>query len=287
MGCSHRQPDVRVVGDEHVPASLSGSNRRRRPTRGRGRAARPPCAVRTGRATSPSSQQQLAGARRARRRRPSRRAAPAGPARAPGGGRGRATVAERAAALALAHHRRGALLAEPRDRRRGRPAPRRPRAAARRASVAGRMPRTSTPRRSRVAHQRRRRVEAHRLRVEQRAQERRGVVPPQPGALVGEQRERRGVRLGEAERREGEDLVEHRAGRVLRARRGRRAPSRNACHCASIAARERRRLMARRRVSAWPGVKPASAYGHVEHLVLEDDHAERLARARSSSSGWS
>ena len=37
------------------------------------------------------------------------------------------------------------------------------------------------------------------------------------------------------------------------------APSRNACHCASIAARERRRLIARRSVSACPAVKPASA----------------------------
>ena len=61
----------------------------------------------------------------------------------------------------------------------------------------------------RVAHEARRRIEAHRLRVQERAQELGRIVVPKPRRLVGEQRERGGVRLGEAERREPEDLPEH------------------------------------------------------------------------------
>ena len=49
-------------------------------------------------------------------------------------------------------------------------------------------------------------VEAHRLLVEQRAEELRRVVDPQPGRLVGEQAEGGRVRLGEAEAGEALDL---------------------------------------------------------------------------------
>src|SRR5262249_41702187 len=50
----------------------------------------------------------------------------------------------------------------------------------------------------RVAHERRRRVEAHRLRVQERREELARVVVPQPRRLVCKQPERRRVRLREA-----------------------------------------------------------------------------------------
>ena len=59
----------------------------------------------------------------------------------------------------------------------------------------------------RIAHERRRRIEAHRLRVQERAEELARVVAPQPRRLVREQRERRRVRLRKAEPREADELV--------------------------------------------------------------------------------
>jgi hypothetical protein len=52
------------------------------------------------------------------------------------------------------------------------------------------------------------RVEAHRLLVQERAEELGPVVDPQPGRLVGEQAEGGGVRLGEAEAGEADHLLE-------------------------------------------------------------------------------
>ena len=58
-----------------------------------------------------------------------------------------------------------------------------------------------------VVHQRLRRVEAHRLRVEQRRAERGRVVQLEPGRGVDQQREADRVALGEAERGERLDLL--------------------------------------------------------------------------------
>ena len=109
----------------------------------------------------------------------------------------------------------------------------------------------------RVAHERRRRIEAHRLRVEQRGEELRRVVVAQPRRLVREQPERGRVRLREAEAREADELVvDHVRGRLVdalperaldEARRG--TPRARRC--------ERLRLIARRSPSASPTVKPA------------------------------
>ena len=72
-----------------------------------------------------------------------------------------------------------------------------------------------------------RRVEAHRLLVEQRAQELRAVVHAQPGRLVGEQAEGGAVGLREAEAREADDHAVDALGDLRRRRRGwPRAPSR-------------------------------------------------------------
>ena len=57
-------------------------------------------------------------------------------------------------------------------------------------------------------------VEAHRLLVEQRAEELERVVHAQPRRLVGQQPERRAVGLGEAEAREADDHVPHALGEL-------------------------------------------------------------------------
>ena len=59
------------------------------------------------------------------------------------------------------------------------------------------------------------RVEAHRLLVEQRAQELGPVVDAQPGRLVGQQAEGGAVGLGEAEAREADDHRPHALGQRL------------------------------------------------------------------------
>ena len=59
------------------------------------------------------------------------------------------------------------------------------------------------------------RIEAHRLLVEQRAQELRPVVDAQPRRLVGEQAEGGAVGLGEAEAREADDHRPHALGQRL------------------------------------------------------------------------
>ena len=58
----------------------------------------------------------------------------------------------------------------------------------------------------RVVDQCVRRVEAHRLLVQQATEELRPVVDPQPGRLVGQQPECGRVRLGETEAGEANDL---------------------------------------------------------------------------------
>ncbi len=127
----------------------------------------------------------------------------------------------------------------------------------------------------RVADERGGRVEAHRLLVEQRAQELGGVVPAQPGALVGQEAEGRRVRLGEAELGERHDLLEHAScdrlvdpaaaravaeGVPVRHHRLARAPpAHRTAQALGLALREAR-----------------ERDGDVEHLILVDDHAERV-----------
>ena len=77
----------------------------------------------------------------------------------------------------------------------------------------------------RVADERRRRIEPHRLGVQERAEELGRVVAAQPGRLVGEQAERRGVRLRKAEAGEADELVVDRVRRSARRSRCRAQPS--------------------------------------------------------------
>ena len=69
---------------------------------------------------------------------------------------------------------------------------------------------------ARAAHDLRRGVEAHRLRVEQRRGKRRGVMAFDPGRDIDEMGEARGVALGEAIFAEALDLVEAALGELGR-----------------------------------------------------------------------
>ena len=105
------------------------------------------------------------------------------------------------------------------------------------------------------------------------------VVNPQPGRLVGEQAEGRRVRLGEAEAGEAHDLLPDRLGDVARG-------------AALLGAGEELLLVgADGRLGAAPAHRAAQPLGlprgeagerhrHLEHLVLEDDRAERVAQHR-------
>ncbi len=129
----------------------------------------------------------------------------------------------------------------------------------------------------RVAHERRRRVEPHRLRVQERAQKLCRVVATQPRRLVREQRERRSVRLREPEAREADELVVDRVCRLLvdpvsvtavdeaRPERLDRLLAALAAHRAAQSFRLADR-------------EAGGRHRNVEHLVLEDDDAERVAK---------
>ncbi len=133
----------------------------------------------------------------------------------------------------------------------------------------------------RVAHERRGRVEAHRLLVQERAQELRGVVPAQPLRLVGEEPERSSVRLREAEPGEADELVED-------AVRGLRVDVVPLGALDEPPAVRLERVMAP--LAAHRAAQPlcvsdreaGERHSHLEHLVLEDDdavgRAKRLAQ---------
>ena len=126
----------------------------------------------------------------------------------------------------------------------------------------------------RVADEGGRRVEAHRLRVEERAEELGRVVVAQPGGLVGEQPERGRVRLREAEAGEADELVvDEVRGRAVDAVAGgtvdEALPVRLERGEAALAAH--RPAQPFRLADREAGERDRD----VEHLVLEDDHAER------------
>ena len=105
------------------------------------------------------------------------------------------------------------------------------------------------------------------------------VVHPQPGGLVGEQPEGRRVRLREAEPGEADDLVPHGRGGLAR------GPA------LSRPGQELLLVGADRRLGAAPAhrapqplrlarAEAGEGHRHLEHLVLEDDRAERVAQHR-------
>ena len=128
-----------------------------------------------------------------------------------------------------------------------------------------------------VADEAGRRIEAHRLRVQERAQELGRVVVAEPRRLVGEQRERGGVRLGEAEAREADELVvDPVGGLVVDAVRERALDEPR-----TMALQRLQAPLAAHRAPQPLGLadgEPGQRHRHLEHLVLEDDDAERLAQ---------
>ena len=127
-----------------------------------------------------------------------------------------------------------------------------------------------------VADERGRRIEAHRLRVQERAEELGRVVVPQPRRLVGEEAERGRVRLGEAEAGEGRELVVDLVGRlavdaVPRGALDEPLPERLDRLLAPLPAH--RAPQSLRLADREAGER----HRHVEHLVLEDDDAVRVA----------
>ena len=128
----------------------------------------------------------------------------------------------------------------------------------------------------RVADEARGRVEAHRLLVQKRAQELGRVMMAQPRRLVREQPERGRVRLREAEAREADHLVVDPVGEL----RVDALPL--GAGDESLAKRLDRGLapLAAHRPAQALRLLDAEArerHGHLEHLLLEDDHAERVA----------
>ena len=121
-------------------------------------------------------------------------------------------------------------------------------------------------------------IEAHRLLVEQRAEELGAVVDAQPGGLIGEQAEGGAVRLGKAEAGEaGDHLPDPLRERLWRADVGGGALDEA---LAVTLDRDARALAAHR--AAQPvglaGAEAGERLRDLEHLVLEDDRAERLAQ---------
>ena len=125
---------------------------------------------------------------------------------------------------------------------------------------------------ARVAHQLRRRVEAHRLGVEQAAEEGVGVMALDPAADVGEQREAGGVAFRKAVFAEALDLLEDALGVFARVAL--------LDHPADQPLVERRQAAAPlpRRHRAAQGIGLAGGevggeHGDLHHLLLEDRHA--------------
>ncbi len=123
------------------------------------------------------------------------------------------------------------------------------------------------------------RVEAHRLLVQQRAEELGAVVDPQPGRLVGEQPERGRVRLREAEAGEALDLEPDPLGDLGR------DPALPGPGDEALVVGADRLLgaLAAHRPPQPLGLRGGEArqlHRHLDHLLLEDDRAERLRQDR-------
>ena len=119
-------------------------------------------------------------------------------------------------------------------------------------------------------------VEAHRLLVQQRAQELGPVVHTQPRRLVGEQAERRAVRLRKPEAREPLDHPPHALGRRDV---GADVPLRALDEALAVAREHLRGALAAHRPPQAVGLARAEArenFCDFHHLVLEDDRPERF-----------
>ena len=127
---------------------------------------------------------------------------------------------------------------------------------------------------ARVLHELRRRVEAHRQRVEQRAGERRGLVALQPRGDVDEERERRRMRFRKAVFAEAQDLLVDLPREALGVAARRHAVDQALLEVLEAALAPPRRHRAAQVI----GLARREAGGddrELHHLLLEDRHAER------------
>ena len=266
-----RQVRRRVVGRR----LLEGRHRQRaapRPSpaaRGRaattGRARRPPPA----RAPRAARGRAMRRRRRARARRARRAGAAPRCAASATDANGRAATSRFAASSPQPEH-----VAQPEPHRR------RPRSCTSTPSASTSIGRTATPWRCASFTSVAGCVEAHRPAVEQRARERRRVVRLQVRRGVGDQREARRVRLGEAVEREGGDAAARsppaRAPVMPRAA----MPSRRRC---SIACHALDRALEAHRAAQLLGLAAGEAgdrHRHAQELLLEERHAERAGEDR-------
>ena len=125
----------------------------------------------------------------------------------------------------------------------------------------------------RILHQLRRGVEAHRLAVEQRADEGRRVVAFEPGGGVGQQREAGGMRFGKAVAGEAFQLAEQALRELVAVAVGAQAVDQPGLEGADVAIAPPGRHGAAQAVGLLGG--KARRHHHQFHgLLLEDRHAE-------------
>ena len=122
-------------------------------------------------------------------------------------------------------------------------------------------------------------VEAHRLLVEERAEELGAVADPKPGRLVGEQAEGDRVGLREPEPREAPDLLEH----PLRHLDRRAALSGSGDELVAIGEDRLLGALSAHRPAQPLGLaraEPGELHRDLDHLLLEDDRPQRVAQDR-------
>ena len=138
--------------------------------------------------------------------------------------------------------------------------------------------------RARIAHQLRRRVEAHRLAVQQRREKGVGVVALDPAADIDQQREAGRVALRKAVLAEALDLLEDALGELGRVALLDHAADQPVVERLEPAAALPRRHRAAQLVGL-AGREVGREHRDLHHLLLEDRHAQGALSAGFSSSG--
>ena len=124
------------------------------------------------------------------------------------------------------------------------------------------------------AHELLRRVETHRLAVQQRAAKRGRLVMLEPRRHVNQQRKARGMRLGETVFAEALDLLEEPLGELLVVAALRHAVDQPPLEALELAVAPPRRHRAAQLIR-FTGREAGGDHRQLHHLFLEDRHAER------------
>ena len=131
---------------------------------------------------------------------------------------------------------------------------------------------------ARVAHQLRRRVEAHRLTVQKRRRERRRVMALQPRAGVGQQRETGRVTFRKAVPREPLDLREHLLREMLGVSVGQHALRESLAELRQLVAAPLPRRDGPPQLIGLPRREARRHHGQRHGLLLEQRHAKRASK---------